>query len=97
MVRAEPECDGEEISVARFSKDDHAFNKWASELASKPETGMGYQVVSVVLRDGKRFDQVVIVEGRITEIRGLIDIPFTEDQIAQLILTHDKWEFNAER
>jgi hypothetical protein len=23
--------------------------KWAKELASKPETGMGYQVVSVVL------------------------------------------------
>jgi hypothetical protein len=71
--------------------------KWASELASKPETGMGYQVVSVVLQDGKRFDQVVVVEGRITEIRGLRDIPFTEDQIARLILTHDKWNFNAER
>jgi len=71
--------------------------KWASELASKPETGMGYQVVSVILQDGKRFDQVVIVEGRITEIRGLRDIPFTEEQIAQLILTHDKWNFNAER
>jgi hypothetical protein len=70
--------------------------KGASELASKPETGMGYQVVSVVLQDGKRFDQVVIVEGRITEIRGLGDIPFTEDQIAQLILTHDKWNFHVE-
>jgi hypothetical protein len=58
---------------------------------------MGYQVVSVVLQDGKRFDQLVILEGRITEIRGLRDIPFTEDQIAQRILTHEKWNFKVER
>ena len=71
--------------------------KWKTELASKPETGMGYQVVSVVLKDGQKFDQVAIVEGRITEIRGRKDIPFTEDQIVQIVLTHDKWNFNAER
>ncbi len=71
--------------------------KWAMELRSKSETGMGYQIVSIVLKDGKRFDQVAVVEGRITEIRGRKDIPFTEDQIAEIILTHDKWNFNAER
>ena len=71
--------------------------KWAKELAAKPETGIGYQVVSVVLKDGKRFDQVAVVEGRITEIRGRTDIPFGEDDIAEIILTHDKWNFNAER
>ena len=71
--------------------------KWAMELASQPETGMGYQVVSVILKDGRKFNQVVVVEGRITEIRSLKDIPFTEDEIAQIILTHDKWNFNAER
>jgi hypothetical protein len=71
--------------------------KWAKELASKPETGMGYQIVSVVLKDGKRFDQVAVVEGRITELRGRTDIPFAEDDIAEIILTHDKWNFNAER
>jgi hypothetical protein len=70
--------------------------KWAMELASKPETGMGYQVVSVILKDGKRFDQVVVVEGRVTEIRGHNDVPFTADEITQVILTHDKWNFNAE-
>ena len=58
---------------------------------------MGYQVVTVVLKDGKRFDQVAVVEGRITEIRGHKDIPFVEDDIAKIILTHDKWNFNAER
>lgn len=70
--------------------------KWASELISKPETGMGYQIASIILKDGKRFDQVVIVEGQITKVRGFDDIPFTEDQIAQIILTHDKWNFNCE-
>lgn len=70
---------------------------WAAELAAKPETGMGYQVVSVVLKDGRRFNQVAVVEGRIAEIRGRKDIPFTEDQIAEIVLTHDKWNFNAER
>jgi predicted signal transduction protein with EAL and GGDEF domain len=72
-------------------------SKWVSELASKPETGMGYQVVSVILQDGRRFDQTAVVEGVISEIRGLDEIPFTEDQIAQIILTHDKWDFNAAR
>jgi hypothetical protein len=72
-------------------------DKWASELISKPETGMGYQVVSIVLKDGRRFDQVAVVEGIIAEVRGHRDIPFTEDRIAQIILTHEKWNFNAER
>ena len=61
-----------------------------------PETGMGYQVVSVILKDGKRFDQAVVVEGRVTKIRGRKDIPFNADEIAKVILTHDKWNFNAE-
>ena len=71
--------------------------KWASELAGKPETGMGYQVVSVILQDGRRFDQAAVVEGVLAEIRGLQRIPFTEDQIAEIIVTHEKWDFNAER
>jgi hypothetical protein len=69
--------------------------KWAKELVSKPETGMGYQVVSIVLKDGKKYDQVVIVEGQITKIRGLKDIPFNEDEISKIIITHDKWDFNV--
>jgi len=71
--------------------------KWAKELASRAETGMGYQVVSVVLKDGRRFNQVAVVEGLLTEVRGHKDIPFTKEQIADIILTHNKWDFNAER
>jgi hypothetical protein len=70
--------------------------KWTKELAAKPETGMGYQVVTVVLRDGRKFEQVVVVEGSITQIRRFQDIPFVEDEISQIIVTHDKWDFNME-
>ena len=38
--------------------------KWITELASKPESGMGYQVVSVTLKGGKRFEQVIVVDGK---------------------------------
>jgi hypothetical protein len=71
--------------------------KWASELVSKPETGMGYQIVSIILKDGRKFDQVAVVEGHITEIRGRKDVPFAEDEIDHIILTHDKWDFTAKR
>ncbi|MGD0279773.1 MAG: hypothetical protein ABSC11_10755 [Smithella sp.] len=72
--------------------------KWVKELLSKSETGMGYQVVSIVTKNGNRFDQAVILQAcLITGIKGLNDIPFKEDDISQIILTHDKWDFNAER
>ena len=71
--------------------------KWASKLAANPETGMGYQIATVVLKDGRKFDQVAIVEGRITMIRKCNGIPFNEDQIDQIVVTHEKWIFDAER
>lgn len=71
--------------------------KWAAKLVAQGETGMGYQIVSVVLKDGRRFDQVAIVGGTIGQIKGIQGIPFAEDDIAEIIVTHDKWDFNAER
>ena len=71
--------------------------KWLVDLADRPETGMGYHIVSILLKDGRQFNQVVVVEGRITQIRGLTGIPFSEEEIADVILTHYKWDFNAER
>ena len=38
--------------------------RWASELASKAETGIGYQVVTIFLKDGRRYEQVVVIEGQ---------------------------------
>jgi hypothetical protein len=71
--------------------------RWAELLAKRPETGMGYQVVSIRLSDGRQFDQTLIVEGQITQIRGRSDIPFKESDIADIVVTHDRWDFNAER
>ena len=72
-------------------------DRWGSRLRSQPETGMGYQVVSIVLRNGKRIDQVLVESGVITRVRGQDSIPFREDEIADLIVTHDRWDFAAER
>ena len=58
---------------------------------------MGYQIASIVLKDGSRFDQVVIVEGNITQIKDIKDIPFSEAEIADIIATHDKWDFSANK
>lgn len=58
--------------------------KWAPVLLSQPETGMGYQIVSVFLRDGRRFDKVTIVGGTIADINGKNDIPFTEEDVVDI-------------
>jgi len=71
--------------------------RWLVELAAMPETGMGYQIVSILLEDGSRYDQAVVIEGQVTELRGSKTLPFTCEQIADVILTHQKWDFNAER
>ena len=71
--------------------------KWINQIIPQGETGMGYHIATVRLKDGRSFKQVVIDSGFITQIRGLTDIPFTEEEIAEIVVTHDKWSFNAER
>jgi hypothetical protein len=60
-----------------------------------PETGMTYTVATVVLKDGRRFQQAVICDGAVGPIRGIDGIPFTEDEIAEIVPTHDTWDFDA--
>lgn len=62
-------------------------------MRSVPETGMGYWVASVFLSDGRKFDQVVIDSGCITRVRGFEEIPFVEPEIAEIKVTHDKWNW----
>lgn len=71
-------------------------DKWGVKLVSQPESGMGYQVASVILKDGSRYDQVLIESGFITRIRGIKEIPFTEEAIADIVVTHDRWNFAAD-
>ncbi len=64
--------------------------KWAPVLLAQPETGMSYRIVSVLLRDGRRFDRVTIVGGTIAEVNGKKEIPFSEAEIADIKVTHGK-------
>lgn len=65
-------------------------DKWATVFASERETGMGYHVASIVLKDGRRFDGVTVVGGTISRVAGCVGVPFTEDEIERIVVTHDR-------
>ena len=65
----------------------------ADNLRRHAETGMGYQVVSVTLKNGKRFDQVVASEGCVIQVRGHKDVPFTPEDVASVDVNHKHWNF----
>jgi hypothetical protein len=69
-------------------------DRWIDFLIDQPETGMGYQIVSVVLNDSNRYDRVVIDSGRIIKVYGYDHIPFRVEDIKEMIVTHDKWKFH---
>lgn len=64
-------------------------------LKGAGETGMGYQVVSVQLRDGRTFDQVVTSECCIIEVRGHKEIPFAPEDVAAVNVNHKHWNFRS--
>ena len=70
--------------------------EYADGLKHHGETGPGYQVVSVTLRNGKRFDQVIASEGCVIHVRGHKDIPFAPDEVASVAVNHTPWNFRAE-
>ena len=51
---------------------------------------MGYQIVTVRLADGRAFEGVTVAEGVITEVPGYSQIPFSESEISDLVVTHAK-------
>ena len=63
------------------------------ELKRSSETGIGYQVVSVELKDGRCFDQVVVSECCIIEVRGFSAIPFAPHDVASVTINHKRWNF----
>ena len=62
-------------------------------LRQDAETGIGYQIVSVELNNGRRFGQVVVSEGCIIEVRGYREIPFSVAEIASISVNHNRWNF----
>ncbi|MBS0548017.1 MAG: hypothetical protein JSR24_09715 [Proteobacteria bacterium] len=65
-------------------------SKWAEFFNNQAETGMGYVITTVVLKDGRRYPRVPVIGGCIGEINGEPTIPFHEDDIAEFVITHDK-------
>jgi hypothetical protein len=59
------------------------------------ETGIGYQVASVELRDGRTYDQVVTSEGCIIEVRGFKEIPFAPEEVTAVKVNHKRWNFRG--
>ena len=64
-----------------------------NQIAQTKETGIGYVVVSVKLKDGSSFDQVVISAGCIIEVRGFKKVPFGGEDIASMQVTDETWNF----
>ena len=66
---------------------------YLGHLKRAEETGIGYQVISIELKDGRCFDQVVVSEGCIIEVRGYAEIPFAPDDVASVSINHKRWNF----
>ena len=65
----------------------------ANRLKGDKETGLGYQTVSVQLKDGRLFDQAIASEGYIIAVREFNDVPFTPDEMAYVAVNHKRWNF----
>jgi hypothetical protein len=63
------------------------------QLKEAEETGIGYQVVGIKLKDGRSFDQVAVSDGCIIEVRGHHNIPFAPEDVASLAINHKDWIF----
>jgi hypothetical protein len=62
-------------------------DKWAPRLLAQPESGMGYQIVTVHLVDGRVFENVTVVGDTITTIKNHNAIPFAEAEISDLVVS----------
>ena len=66
-------------------------DKFADFLRTQPETGMGYQIVTVLTVDGRSFERVQILNANeIGTVDGKTDIPFNPNDIVKVVVTHDK-------
>jgi hypothetical protein len=66
--------------------------KWANHIHDQPESGMSYHIITIALRDGRRFERVPYCAGYI-DLKGLPGfqrVPFTEEDIAEIVVTHDR-------
>jgi len=62
-------------------------------LRNAKQTGPGYQVVAVYLKDGRQFDQVIASEGCIIAVRGYSELPFQTEEVSSVMVNHKDWNF----
>ena len=61
------------------------------KLKQAPETGMGYQIVTVLTREGKHFEKVLVINcSEISTVNGQTEIPFDANEVVNVVVTHDK-------
>jgi hypothetical protein len=66
-------------------------DKFVGYLKKQPETGMGYQIVTIFTKEGKCYERVHILNANeIATVDGNTDIPFNPNDIIEVIVTHDK-------
>jgi len=63
-------------------------DRWAEVLTSQPETGMGYQIVSVRVKDGRLINNVTVVGGIISRLPATVSEWFSDDEIEDIVVTH---------
>ena len=68
-------------------------SRFVDQLKEAEETGIGYRVVGIKLKDGRSFYQVVVSDGCIIEVRGHRNIPFVSEEVASLAINHKDWNF----
>jgi hypothetical protein len=69
----------------------------SAELLKKEKpTELGYQFVSVKLKDGRFFEQAVASEGCIIQVKGHKDIPFTEAEVESVEVNDKEWNFRRQ-
>ena len=72
----------------------HLPERWAAFLVRQGETGMGYQTGNITLADGRFFEDVIIVGGCITKVRGQADIPFDGVDVVKIEITGRRWDWD---
>jgi hypothetical protein len=65
----------------------------AEKLKKEKQTRLGYQFVSIKLKDGRYFEQAVASEGCVIQVKGHKDIPFTEAEVESVELSDKPWNF----
>jgi len=66
-------------------------------LLDQPETTDDLHVVSVILKDGRVFEDVAISHcSLVAAVRGHSHVPFDAKDIAELRVTHRRWGFGQQ-